>query len=421
MSKLKLAIGAVSGKKQLLSRIKRITNSQVVSRQFNYGQKLIALLLVTAVICSVAWLSPEEKKAMPTKALVKKTLPVPVLKAKTTSKPSQPAEAIAVEKTIEIMRGLPSKQLSKKTEPTAPDEVDLQNSEADDLNTPIASPVAESDEIDGNKDQQDLSKHKSAEYTDAMLNLSPERFSFDQKGLKLPPFISIQNFPFQNMNFRFDFSKADFEKLNQDLKLAHKKINTLTWNKIQNEIQKSFAKVKLSGSFSKKEKDAFFDVEKNTKALSRLNLMRVQQQNNSKAILEQLEKAVMDSLHTAQAALAYYGADYDRKIQENYKIIQRQHERRNAREQYCYTYSNTTPPGATAGKDEDERETTVCPRTSATPNASKKIVRISIKRTSSHTGVLSEKLPLQFSLSNDNNLEKGNQENVISIEITDAP
>ena len=57
----KLAIGAISGKKQLLSRIKRITNGQVVSRQFNYGQKLLALFLVTGVICSMAWLSPKKE------------------------------------------------------------------------------------------------------------------------------------------------------------------------------------------------------------------------------------------------------------------------------------------------------------------------------------------------------------------------
>ena len=83
MSKLTLAIGAVSGKKQLLSRIKRITNSQVVSRQFNYGQKLVALLLVTAFICSVAWLSPGEKKSVPTKALMK-IKAVPLSKVKST-------------------------------------------------------------------------------------------------------------------------------------------------------------------------------------------------------------------------------------------------------------------------------------------------------------------------------------------------
>ena len=29
---------------------------------FNYGQKLAALLLITGVICSVAWLSPQSKE-----------------------------------------------------------------------------------------------------------------------------------------------------------------------------------------------------------------------------------------------------------------------------------------------------------------------------------------------------------------------
>lgn len=58
---LKLAIGATSGKKQLFQRIKRIMeiNNNV---NFNYGQKLAALLLITCVICSVAWLSPEKKE-----------------------------------------------------------------------------------------------------------------------------------------------------------------------------------------------------------------------------------------------------------------------------------------------------------------------------------------------------------------------
>ncbi|HEX7457255.1 MAG TPA: M56 family metallopeptidase, partial [Ginsengibacter sp.] len=71
VTNLKLAVGAVSGKKQLLSRIKRITNGHVAPRQFNYGQKLLALLLVTAIICSVAWLSPGEKKPVSNNILLK--------------------------------------------------------------------------------------------------------------------------------------------------------------------------------------------------------------------------------------------------------------------------------------------------------------------------------------------------------------
>lgn len=58
---LRLAIGATSGKKQLLIRVKRIMEINN-STNFNYGQKLVALLLITGVICSVAWLSPESKQ-----------------------------------------------------------------------------------------------------------------------------------------------------------------------------------------------------------------------------------------------------------------------------------------------------------------------------------------------------------------------
>ena len=55
---LRLAIGATSGKKQLLLRVKRIMEINS-NANFNYGQKLAALLLITGVICSVAWLSPQ--------------------------------------------------------------------------------------------------------------------------------------------------------------------------------------------------------------------------------------------------------------------------------------------------------------------------------------------------------------------------
>jgi beta-lactamase regulating signal transducer with metallopeptidase domain len=58
---LKLAIGATSGKKQLFLRIKRIMEINN-NTNFNYGQKLAALLLITGVICSVAWLSPQSQE-----------------------------------------------------------------------------------------------------------------------------------------------------------------------------------------------------------------------------------------------------------------------------------------------------------------------------------------------------------------------
>ncbi len=55
---LRLAMGATSGKKQLLHRVKRIMEVNN-NTNFNYGQKLLALLFITGIICSFAWLSPQ--------------------------------------------------------------------------------------------------------------------------------------------------------------------------------------------------------------------------------------------------------------------------------------------------------------------------------------------------------------------------
>jgi beta-lactamase regulating signal transducer with metallopeptidase domain len=78
----RLAIAATGNKDQLLSRVKRILN--VKSKNLNYGQKLLALLLVAGFISSVAWLSPmpvtkqpiinEEKLAWSVNQLLKDTL-----------------------------------------------------------------------------------------------------------------------------------------------------------------------------------------------------------------------------------------------------------------------------------------------------------------------------------------------------------
>ena len=57
---LRLAITATSGRKQLLQRIKRIMEVKN-NTGFNYGQKLLALLLITGIFCSIAWLSPADE------------------------------------------------------------------------------------------------------------------------------------------------------------------------------------------------------------------------------------------------------------------------------------------------------------------------------------------------------------------------
>ncbi len=60
----RLAMSATSGKKQLLVRVRRIMENNQRQNGLNYGQKLIALLLITGMIISLAWLSPSDKNTI---------------------------------------------------------------------------------------------------------------------------------------------------------------------------------------------------------------------------------------------------------------------------------------------------------------------------------------------------------------------
>lgn len=402
MSKLKLAIGAVSGKKQLLSRIKRITNNQVVSRQFNYGQKMIALLLVTFIICSVAWLSPEEKKSVSAKAQAKEIKPVPLPK-KSADKAQQPVEAMTIGKQIENLPAIILKHAFPKNDPVILDKTDDGNLSQD---TP--------DEDDQNKDNDNPDFLKAENNIRALTlpaQLAQPRFFLDAKNLKLSPLINVQNFLSQNMNLNIDFSKVDMGKLNENLKQAYQQINTVDWKKVQNEINKSFSKMKPD-RLSQKEEEAFYN--EKAKTLSKLNVIYAQQQNYSKAILEQVKKEVSfhDSLHAAEVKL--WNTDKI-KIQETNKKRQREYERNNNRDSYYYyNYANNT---AVADNDE-EPKAEECVQTNETPsNSCKKTFRILIKRVPGRTGVLNEKKHLQFSFYKDD--EKSTGENVISVQVND--
>jgi beta-lactamase regulating signal transducer with metallopeptidase domain len=56
MNSSQLAIAATGSKNQLLGRVKRIMN--VKTRNFNYGQKLMALIAIAFILTSMAWLAP---------------------------------------------------------------------------------------------------------------------------------------------------------------------------------------------------------------------------------------------------------------------------------------------------------------------------------------------------------------------------
>ncbi|MEO8414695.1 MAG: M56 family metallopeptidase [Ginsengibacter sp.] len=258
VNKLQLAIGAVSGKKQLLSRIKRITNATVVSRQFNYGQRLLALLLVTAIICSIAWLSPAEKRSVAVKMATKVVGPIPPT-------PPNIKPPVNIDETIEKqsknLQAIILKYISPKGGPLPLTENAVKNKSTDDL-LPVDS-------------DEDFSPG---------INLKQPPFSFKGNNFKLSPqAVNAQNFPFQNMGFNFDLDNIDMNKLNDGLQKAFKEINTLDWSKIQNNINQSLSKIKTV-NFPTKELEAFY-IEK---AKDFFKLRKDQQQYNTRIFTNRL-------------------------------------------------------------------------------------------------------------------------------------
>ena len=73
-----LALAATNGKKQLLLRVKRIMEVKTYNNNFDYGQRILALLMITGIICSIAWLAPEKTgPSFPKVAIFNPILKVP--------------------------------------------------------------------------------------------------------------------------------------------------------------------------------------------------------------------------------------------------------------------------------------------------------------------------------------------------------
>ena len=391
MNNLKLAIGAVSGKKQLLSRIKRITNGQVVSSQFNYGQKLLSLFLVTAVICSVAWLSPHEKKSDSTKVLEKEIKSVSLLNSK------------SLDKTINITDNqneklqLIIKHIFPKNKPATFSETDIEN----------FSPKNFSFKKNKSKDNIDfLTADSNREFSETSILKHPD-FSFDGSKIKLPLSVNIKNFPFQNMNFNIDLSKIDMGKLNENLQQAYKEISALDWNKIQNEINKSFSKVK-AGNRLQKDRAGFY-IEK-AKALSKI--VEAQRQNNSKELIEKVQKEILaqDSLRGTEMALMYKN---NTKMQQVYKRVQKIYGEP-SRENYYFNYRNKT------AKKNKEAKTEFVEENNSHLVSGTKNIRISIiKHVGGTNGLSKEKQILQFSFNK--GTKKSGDKKIINVEISEMP
>ncbi|MEO8861228.1 MAG: M56 family metallopeptidase, partial [Ginsengibacter sp.] len=279
--KLQLAIGAVSGKKQLLSRIKRITNAGVVSRQFNYGQKLLALLLITFIICSVAWLSPADKKAVSNSFNKEKDTMVLVNK-KLRSKTGK--VAIVKEENRTILKVTKQRVVSTKMNSI------LIDNKSDDLN-----------EDNGNSWKQlaDFLPSKGNKNSLVFELLRNNFFSDDDKKFQFPA-MEMKNFPIQKMDFNINFENADLAKVNAGLKQVYRTLGDVNLNEIKNAISEKLLSENAKTLFAKDQ--AFLYLKK---AENMGKLFALQQQLAPQQILiEKMQKdfSSQDSIRRELAA-----------------------------------------------------------------------------------------------------------------------
>ncbi|HVZ97350.1 MAG TPA: M56 family metallopeptidase [Chitinophagaceae bacterium] len=234
INSMKLALGAVSGKKQLLSRIKRITNDQVTSQQLNYGQKLIALLLVTGIICSIAWLSPADNTSAARNTTTNKELHI---------QPQKVPLPSSYENLQEAMR----EASSAKNQKISIAKKNLTSATANDLVNKVTDSLTEVFRNSG----------ISNEWKDGFLaaNSKLPKFVFDGKKFELPRSINLKNILPGNLNFTIDLSNIDVNKLNKELREAYKQINSVDWEKVQGDIREAFRQAKVNNFSSRGQVD----------------------------------------------------------------------------------------------------------------------------------------------------------------------
>lgn len=385
---LKLAIGVVSGKKQLLSRIKRITNAHVSSRQFNYGQKLLALLLVTAIICSLAWLSPGENKPVSHNILqkdieVKKTFE-PTYPSKTLTLTDAPKENLQV-KILKLIS--PKKELPLLNETSDTGFAVNGNNE---LNVNEYIPAGIEENISA-----------------AMNYLKSSQFFLNESKLKLPQSININHFPFQNAAFKIDVSKIDMSQLNENLKQAYKEINKINWNEVQNNIRESFSKMNVS-NFPPKEQARFF-VEK-AKGFSQLKIKK--EKFDKVYFIDKLNKEIQlqDSLNSKMMKMVY---NNNARIQRQYKAVQKRYAEAFKNNSY-FTYSTNKSSEKNTDNKVKVNENNELPSAKEYTN-----IKIEVKHSPKPDGDLHQKKFLQFSF--DSNTQKPGHKKVINVELMDLP
>ena len=390
-SKQQLAIGAVSGRKQLLSRIKRITNAGVTSRQFNYGQKLLALLLVTFIICSVAWLSPTDKKSVSNLSKNEKNA------MSNTNKTKQNSSDKALINNIKEENFAVATVVKRRVMRTKIDTV-LNDKNTDNLNENNTSGWEQLANFLPLKRDKNLMVLQLLR--DDLFNQGDEKFEF--------PAMEMKDFPLQKKEFAMTFGSADLVKVNEGLKQAYKTLSNINLNEIRNKVIESLSSGKANTLFAKDQ--AFFYLEKGQKMSK---LVAIRQQLEPQILIEKMQKdfSSQDSLRREQAAREN---NFEFKLEREIKRVPRpKRYKEETKNSFYYNNDGAAPPIVNIDKVADcsDAKTPLLPKS--------KNFRISIKRMPGTANVSSDKKVIQFYFSDDD--KKSTHSQSINVEVTNLP
>ena len=256
---IRLALMAVSGNKQLLSRIKRITGVATPC-QFNYGQKILALLITTGIFCSLAYFLPYSFTKVTTKPTSIQKQPI-VLEARRADNNS------TGKKNIED-------SIAKTEEVSATNKNQINSGEKANFD------FYEKEETTSQKNTG-IEKTKYKRPAELLLNKNNSNFF---------SFKNVPHIPNLNLTVRIDY-----DQINDALQLAYKEINKINWQKVENDINKSLADIKLD-QLSDKEQLA---IKIALKAIPTLKIGK--QQFDALKMAQQLniQKMMQDSLKVA--------------------------------------------------------------------------------------------------------------------------
>ncbi len=273
-SNLQLSVAAVSGKKQLLMRIKRITNNKAANNQFNYGQKLFALIAITGIIFSIGWLAPQEKDKRGIKQEAKKL-----------------EKNISITKVLQDKKGKWVELPNFQTELRSPKDrraKDTKSSSIDTFKSTDSTFIA--------PDNNDVTSFKWKNFENNSLKLAGHSLQnsrvFNIQKAKFAPFKAISNFTFPKLNINIDV--AD---LNKNLQQAYKQINALDWNQIQSDINEALSNIDIEHINEEQKKEL---LEEKAKYLQ-LMLLQKRRINRVKNFLPKPGKdfVVSDSSHVS--------------------------------------------------------------------------------------------------------------------------